>query len=105
MRGVFRWLANAALVAAIVAMLAPGAYAADPPSPLDPPEARIQPPTGVASEARIRPPTGEPAEARVQPPNGGASQSRVRPPIGASEPSLVDLLRAWIEEQVGVILE
>jgi hypothetical protein len=70
MRRVFK---GGALVALIAILMAPAIYAADPPTPFDPPQARISPPTGIVAQeepptvfelfwlwlqARISPPTG-----------------------------------------------
>ena len=71
-----------ALLALLVVVSAPGLYADDPPSPLDPPEARIKPPSGLESDARIHPPVGA---------TSGASffkimlewfLARINPPVG-----------------------
>jgi hypothetical protein len=104
MRGVFRWLASIALAVALVALVVPSAYAEDEPSPFDPPQARIRPPSGVASTARIQPPTGVATEARISPPTGVATEARISPPSGDPEATLVELVRAWLEARIGVPL-
>ncbi|MEA2238455.1 MAG: hypothetical protein QOC81_3179 [Thermoanaerobaculia bacterium] len=70
MRRVFK---GGAVVALIAILMAPALYADDPPGPFDPPQARLGPPTGIASQdepptvfelflvwlqARLGPPTG-----------------------------------------------
>ena len=47
MRRVFK---GGAVVALIAILVAPAVFADDPPSPFDPPEARIAPPTGIAAQ-------------------------------------------------------
>lgn len=101
MRGVSRWWAAAALAMALVALLAPGAYAEDEPSPFDPPQARIQPPTGVTADARIRPPTGDEAQARIRPPSGDETQARIQPPSGIATQAF-ELVLLWLRARIGV---
>ena len=99
MRSVFvRSRTAAAVLLLFVFVIAPIALADGEPSPFDPPQSRVRPPIG--SDARIQPPTGVITDARIRPPTG--VESRVGPPIGVPEPSLIDLLRAWLEQQLGV---
>lgn len=89
-------------VAAVMAAAGPGLRAEEPPpSPFDPPEARIKPPSGVASQSRIKPPSGDPiAEARIKPPGGRPGPtSRIKPPSGEPDAGLLDLLLDWLCEQ------
>jgi hypothetical protein len=99
---------GAALVAALVVLAVPAAWADDPPAPPDPPQSRIQPPVGVMAQARIQPPGGLTAEARVQPPVGITTNSRMQPPVGGpetGEQNLFELFATWLRAQAGVMIQ
>lgn len=108
MRRVFK---GGALVALIAIFITPAVYADDPPSPFDPPEGRIGPPTGIAAEGRIGPPTGIATEARIRPPTGTegrlgppiGGQARIAPPTGIAAPeppTAFDLFWAWLQARM-----
>lgn len=108
MRGVStRVWGGAAVVAVLVVLAVPAAWADDPPSPTDPPQSRIQPPVGVTADARMQPPVGVTADARVQPPVGDTADSRIQPPGGSPElreQNLVNLFLIWLRDRAGVLL-
>lgn len=54
-RGAWR---RAVLVAAVVLLTVQPGPAAGQSIPVDPPEARVQPPVGVTAQARVQPPVG-----------------------------------------------
>jgi hypothetical protein len=103
-----------ALLAFVAVVLNPGAYADDATRPLDPPQARINPPIGVSSQARIHPPGGVTSQSRILPPGGEPTQAarinppggepapaaRIKPPTG--EPSLFELLLEWLRAQARI---
>ncbi|HEU4886456.1 MAG TPA: hypothetical protein VFV49_01120 [Thermoanaerobaculia bacterium] len=101
--GVLRGITLLALLA-VVGL--PNAFADDPPSPFDPPEARIGPVGGIASEARIGPPSGVTSQSRIRPPGGEPPQTdaRIQPPGGvtAPEPSFFELLLEWLQAQARI---
>lgn len=103
-----RVFGRAAALTALLAMVAvPATYADDPPSPYQPPEARIAPPGGVSSQGRIGTPGGAPTpddpttEARIGSP-GGKADARISPPTGEPEPSFFDLLIEWLRAQARI---
>ena len=109
MRRVFK---GGALLALIAILIAPTIYADDPPSPFDPPEGRIRPPSGIAAEARISPPAGVVTQVRIRPPSGIEGRidpsiggpTRISPPggIAAPEPpTAFDLFWAWLQARIG----
>lgn len=51
---------RAIIIVAVVAITVQRAFADDPPSPFDPPDARVKPPIGA--EARVKPPIGVTSE-------------------------------------------
>jgi len=58
MRKVSARLSRGVTLAALLIVITLGARGDEPPSPFDPPDARIHPPIGIASNARIHPPIG-----------------------------------------------
>lgn len=94
---------GAALLIFVTAVATPSAYAED---PIEPPQARINPPGGFTSQARISPPTGNPTtDARIHPPGGTPqSDARINPPIGVTspEPSFFQLLVEWLRAQARI---
>lgn len=111
MRSLSTGLRRGLALLALVLLVVPAAYADDPPSPYEPPGARINPPTGAPSQARIHPPVGAPTpddpttDARIGTPGGTPqTDARINPPGGASasEPSGFDLLLEWLRAQARI---
>jgi hypothetical protein len=108
MRGFFRKRSAAAVIAAalVVALLTPGAYAEDDPSPYQPPEARIRPPTGTASTATVVPSTGAPTDeqvrtfARIRPPTGEPDEGEP----GGNDDGMLALLFGWLQLRLNVAI-
>jgi hypothetical protein len=104
MRRVSRW---APLAGAFLVLMAASAWADEPTLPTDPPQARLNPPSGVTAEARLNPPSGAPTppdtttQARMQPPVGVSAQARMNPPVG--EPmTLTEMLLRWLQSRLSV---
>jgi hypothetical protein len=59
MRDVSKWASRVAPLLAVFLLLGvASAWAAEPPLPTDPPQARAQPPVGLTAQARMNPPVG-----------------------------------------------
>lgn len=104
MRGVSRWASRVAPPLALFLLGAASAWANG--LPTDPPQARVNPPIGMATQARVNPPIGVaplPAEgttqARIEPPVGG--QARIQPPVGAPM-TLGDMILLWLQSQLSI---
>lgn len=112
MRGVSRWTSRMApLLAVFLIYGAATAWAAEPPAaPTDPPQARMNPPVGVATQARLSPPVGiappdDDREARLQPPVGASTQARLGPPVGtptSDQRSLFDRILLWLQLRISI---
>jgi hypothetical protein len=110
MRGVSRWASRVAPLLAAFVVLAASSAGADETSglPTDP-QARVQPPGGVAAQARMQPPGVVSAQARVQPPVGRQSRmqppvggtARMNPPVGASM-TLAEMILVWLQSRLSV---
>ncbi|MGZ5441675.1 MAG: hypothetical protein ACXW5U_26035 [Thermoanaerobaculia bacterium] len=75
---------------------------ADDAFPYEPPESRINPPSGVASHSPIKPPGGGPTNARIVVPGGMPQpESRIDPPSGVprAEPGYFELFLDWLRWQ------
>lgn len=109
MRGVSKWASHAAPLFAVFLVFTAAVWADEPQTlPTDPPQARLNPPSGVTSQARLNPPSGSPtppedetAQSRMQPPVGVTSQARINPPVGTPDPtSLLDLILLWLQSSL-----
>jgi hypothetical protein len=98
MRSVFLGARAVVLLLVVLLIRVPAAYGDDPPSPFDPPEARIKIPPGVASDSRINPPSGDPtADARIRiPPGDPADDAR------NGDPNFFELLVDWLQTQARI---
>jgi hypothetical protein len=99
-------LRGAALLALLALVALPSALADDVPSPFDPLEARIKPPSGFTSPDPTPSLSGEPAADAGIEPSGERLETaaRIRPPGGvtATEPGIVQLLIEWLRAQARV---
>lgn len=106
MRGFFSKRAAAVSMALVIALLTPGAYAEDDPSPFDPPEARIRPPTGSTAGTSVATPSDGTANGQAK------SSARIRPPTGkpgGDEPetrgeSIFELFLGWLRLDLPVVI-
>ena len=108
MRGVSRWARRVApLLAVFVVFGVSAAWADDPPAPTDPPQARLNPPVGVAAQARVAPPVGVTPAMR---PGRVMPQARLNPPVGTptpdpepegEEPLLASWL-TWLQSRISI---
>jgi hypothetical protein len=106
MRGVSKWASRVApLLAAFLVLGAVNASADDAPTlPIDPPQARVSPPVGVATQARVSPPVGiappppdATTQARLGPPVG--AQARMQPPVGVT---WTDMILIWLQSRLSI---
>jgi hypothetical protein len=107
MRDVSRWASRVTpLVAVFIVLAAGSAWAGETQTPpTDPPEARMQPPGGVATQAHMQPPVGiapppppdGTSQARLDPPVGG--QWRLQPPVGVT---LMETILMWLQSRLSI---
>lgn len=104
MRGVSRSESRVALLLAVLLVFgATVASADDPPTPTDPPQARLNPPVGATTQARLEPPVGGTPRARITPAVGVMPQARLNPPVGTPDQvSLFDTILLWFQARLSV---